>query len=166
MRKRGSILAITFLSVLIVVVACGRASEDDSNNALGIKPTATLSDEQIAQATKSAGAAASAIASGGSPAAADSGIAAIMQLADLTLGQQQFSFQCMACHQANGTGRGPALTGPDSPVIDMSDEQLYDLVRNGTGHTGQQPISIVRVSDRQLASIIAYIRDQLANPPS
>ena len=54
MRKRGSILAITFLSVLIVVVACGRASEQDINNALGIKPTATLSDEQIAQATKAA----------------------------------------------------------------------------------------------------------------
>lgn len=166
MRKRGSILAITFLSVLIVVVACGRASEDDINNALGIKPTATLSDEQIAQATEASEAAASAVAAGGSPAAADSGIAAILQLGDVTLGQQQFSFQCMACHRADGAGTGPALTGPDSPVTDMSDEQLYDLVRNGTGHTGQQPVSIVRVSDKQLASIILYIRDQLANPDS
>jgi mono/diheme cytochrome c family protein len=166
MRKRGSILAITFLSVLIVVVACGRASENDINNALGIKPTATLSDEQIAQATKAAGAAASAIAAGGSPAAADSGIAAILQLGDVTLGQQQFSFQCMSCHRADGKGTGPALTGPDSPITDMSDEQLYDLVRNGTGHTGQQPVSTVRLSDKQLASIILYIRDQLANPPS
>ena len=67
MRKRGSILALTFLSVLIVVVACGRASEEDINNALGIKPTATLSDQQIAQATESAVAAASAIAAGGTP---------------------------------------------------------------------------------------------------
>jgi mono/diheme cytochrome c family protein len=167
MRKRGSILALTFLSVLIVVVACGRASEDDINNALGIKPTATLSDEQIAQATKAADTAASAIASGASPAAgAESGIAAILQLGDLTLGQQQFSFQCVACHQANGSGRGPALTTADSPVADMTDEQLYELVRDGTGHTGQQPVSIVRLSDRQLASIILYIRDQLENPPS
>ena len=62
MHKRGSILAITFLSVLIVVVACGRASEDDINKALGIVPTATLTDEQIAQATEAANAAASAIA--------------------------------------------------------------------------------------------------------
>jgi mono/diheme cytochrome c family protein len=165
MRKRGSILAITFLSVLIVVVACGRASEEDINNALGIKPTATLSDEQIAQATNAADEAASAIAEGGTP-AAESGIAAIMQLGDITLGQQQFQFQCTACHQANGQGRGPALTGPDSPIADMTDEQLYDLVRNGTGHTDQQPVSTVRLSDRQLASIILYIRDQLANPPS
>ncbi len=161
MRKRGSILAITFLSVLIVVVACGRASEDDINNALGIKPTATLSDEQIAQATKAADAAASAIAEGGTP-AAESGIAAIMQLGDLTLGQQQFSFQCTACHQVNGSGRGPALTTADSPAVDLTDEQLYDLVRNGTGHTGQQPVSTVRISDRQLASIILYIRDQIS----
>ena len=166
MRKRGSILAVTFLSVLIVVVACGRASEEDINNALGIKPTATLSDQQIAQATEAANAAASAIAAGGTPAAAESGIAAILQLGDITLGQQQFQFQCTACHQASGQGTGPALTGPDSPITDMTDEQLYDLVRNGTGHTGQQPVSTVRVSDRQLASIILYIRDQLANPPS
>ncbi|HET9662399.1 MAG TPA: cytochrome c [Thermomicrobiales bacterium] len=166
MRKRGSILAITFLSVLIVVVACGRASEDDINNALGIEPTATLSDEQIAQATKASEAAASAIASGASPAAADSGIAAIMQLGDITLGQQRFSFQCIACHKADGTGPGPALTGPDSPVVDMTDEQVYALVRDGAGHTGQQPVSTVIMSDKQLASIILYIRDQIANPDS
>ena len=60
MRKRGPVLALTFLSVLIVVVACGRASEEDINNALGIVPTATLSGEQIAQATEAAQTAASA----------------------------------------------------------------------------------------------------------
>ena len=91
-----------------------------------------------------------------------------MQLGDITLGQQQFQFQCTACHQANGQGRGPALTGPDSPIADMTDEQLYDLVRNGTGHTDQQPVSTVRLSDRQLASIILYILDPLVGrePPA
>jgi mono/diheme cytochrome c family protein len=159
MRKRGSILAITFLSVLIVVVACGRASEDDINKALGIVPTATLSGEQIAQATKAAEAAASAIAAGGTP-ESDGGLAGIPP-GDVTLGTQQFQFQCSACHKPNGTGTGPALTGPDSPVIAMSDQELFDLVRDGTGHTGQQPVSSVRISDRQLASIIAYIRKQI-----
>jgi len=161
MRKRGSILAVTFLSVLIVVVACGRASEDEINDALGIVPTATLSDQQIAQATESANAAASAIAAGGSPSAGD--VAAI-PVGDIRLGQQQFQFQCVACHQANGSGRGPALIGPTSPITDMTDAELFALVRDGTGHTGQQPVSTVRLSDKQLASIIAYIRDQLANP--
>ncbi|MCO5221782.1 MAG: cytochrome c [Thermomicrobiales bacterium] len=160
MHKRGSILAITFLSVLIVVVACGRASEDDINKALGIVPTATLTDEQIAQATEAANAAASAIAEGGTP---DTGVAA-MPVGDVRLGQQQFQFQCMACHQPSGAGQGPALTVPDSPVGDMTDQELFDLVRTGEGHTGQQPISTVRISDTQLAAIIAYIRDQIANP--
>lgn len=159
MRKRGSILAISFLTVLIVAAACGRASEQDINNALGIKPTATLSGEQIAQATKAADVEASAIAAGASP---PSGEAVAMTQGDVTLGQQQFQFQCAACHQANGSGRGPALTGPKSPAVAMTDEQLFDLVRNGTGHTGQQPVSTVRLSDRQLASIIVYIRAQIA----
>ncbi len=160
MRKRGSVLALTFLSVLIVVVACGRASEQDINNALGIKPTATLSDEQIAQASEVAVAAASAVAAGGTPVPVNGGL----PVGDVRLGQQQFQFQCMACHQPSGAGQGPALTGPDSPVIAMTDLELFDLVRTAEGHTGQKPISTVRMSDMQLASIIAYIRDQIANP--
>ncbi len=160
MRTRGSVLAITLLSVLIVAVACGRASEQDINKALGIKPTATMSDEQIAQATKAAEAAASAIAAGATPVTA--AVAISIPEGDVKLGLQQFQFQCITCHQANGTGKGPALTTADSPVVDMTDVELFDLVRNGTGHTGQQPVSPVRISDKQLASIIAYIRDQLA----
>lgn len=160
MRKRGSILALTFLSVLIVVVACGRASEQDINDALGIKPTATLSEEQISLSTEVAMEAASAIASGGTPEPVNGGL----PVGDVRLGQQQFQFQCLACHQPSGAGQGPALTGPDSPVIAMTDQQLFDLVRLGEGHTGQQPISQVRLSDLQLASIIAYIREQIANP--
>lgn len=160
MRKRGSVLALTFLSVLIVVVACGRASEQEINDALGIKPTATLSDEQIAQASEVAVAAASAIAAGGTAEPVNGGL----PVGDVRLGQQQFQFQCLACHQPSGAGQGPALTGPDSPVIAMTDQELTDLIRLGEGHTGQQPFSTVRMSDMQLASIIAYIRDQIANP--
>jgi mono/diheme cytochrome c family protein len=158
MRKRGSILAVTLLTVL-VVVACGRASEQDINKALGIEPTATLSGEQIAQATKAAEAAASAIAAG-SPVATQAGGAVLAQ-GDVRLGQQQFTFQCGQCHRPEGSGRGPALLGADSPVNDMTDQQLFDLVRLGEGHGDQPPVSTARLSDRQLASIVTYIRDQL-----
>ena len=158
MRKRGSILALAFLSVLIVVVACGRASEEDINKALGIEPTATLSGEQIAQATESAAAAASAIASGATPVPA-SGI----PVGDVRLGQQQFQFQCMQCHQPSGAGQGGAITTANSPASELTDQEIFDIVRTGEGHEGQQPVSEVRVSDTQLASIIAYIRDQIAN---
>jgi mono/diheme cytochrome c family protein len=157
MRKRGSVLALTFLSVLIVVVACGRASEEDINKALGIEPTATLSGEQIAQATESAGAAASAIAAGGTPE-----VASGLPVGDVRLGQQQFQFQCMQCHQPTGAGPGGAITVPDSPAVALTDQEIFDIVRNGEGHPGQQPVSAIRISDMQLASIIAYIRDQIA----
>lgn len=158
MRKRGSVLALTFLSVLIVVVACGRASEQDINNTLGIKPTATSSDEQIAQASKVAGAAASAIAAGGTPVPVNGGL----PVGDVRLGQQQFQFQCMQCHQPSGAGPGGAITGPESPVLAMSDLEIFDLVRTGEGHAEVAGISAVRLSDNQLASIIAYVRDQIA----
>lgn len=158
MRKRGSVLALTFLSVLIVVVACGRATEDDINNALGIVPTATLSGEQIAQATEAAELAASAVAAGGSPEVASS-----LPVGDVRLGQQQFQFQCMQCHQPSGAGQGPALTVPDSVAVDLTDQEIFDIVRTGEGHGTQAGVSEVRVSDMQLASIIAYIRDQIAN---
>lgn len=157
MRKRGSVLALAFLSVLIVVVACGRASEQDINNALGIEPTATLSGEQIAQATESADAAASAIAAGGTPEGASD-----LPVGDVRLGQQQFQFQCMQCHQPSGAGPGGAITVPDSAVAAMTDQEIFDIVRTGEGHADQDPISTVRISDMQLASIIAYIRDQIA----
>ena len=160
MRTRGSVLAITLLSVLIVAVACGRASEQDINKALGIKPTATMSDEQIAQATKAAEAAASAIAAGATPVTA--AVAISIPEGDVKLGLQQFQFQCVTCHRADGAGSAPALTGPDSPIADMTDVEVFDLVRNGTGHTGQQPVSPVRISDKQLASIIAHTRAPLA----
>ncbi len=158
MRKRGSVLALTFLSVLIVVVACGRASEQEINNALGIKPTATLSDEQIAQASKVAVAAASAIAAGGTPEPVNGGL----PVGDVRLGQQQFQFQCMQCHQPSGAGPGGAITGAESPVLAMSDLEIFDLVRTGEGHAEVAGISAVRLSDNQLASIIAYVRDQIA----
>lgn len=159
MRKRGSLLLISMLSVLIVLVACGRASEQDINKALGIKPTATLSDEQLAQATKAAEAAASAIAAGATPVTTNA--VASLPEGDVKLGLQQFQFQCVTCHRADGSGSAPSLTVADSPVVNMTDLEVFDLVRNGTGHTGQQPISEVRISDKQLASIILYIREQL-----
>ena len=157
MQKRGSVLALTLLSVLIVVVACGRASEEDINNALGIVPTATMSGEQIAQATEAAQAAASAVAAGGTAEGASS-----LPVGDVRLGQQQFQFQCMQCHQPSGAGQGGAITLADSPATDLTDQEIYDLVRTGEGHGTQAGVSENRLSDMQIASIIAYMRDQIA----
>jgi mono/diheme cytochrome c family protein len=143
------------LLIVLVVAACGRASEEEINELLGIVPTPTLSDEQIAMATEQAAAEASAIAAGASPVIA-SGFDA--SAGDVTLGRQQFTFQCQQCHRADGGGTGPALAGAGNPAVALSDDEIATLVREG--HATVPGFSVNRLSDRQLAGIIAFIRQQ------
>lgn len=153
MRHRLSIILMA-LAVLAFAVACGRASQEEIDAALGIVPTPTLSAEGEATATANALAAASAEA-GGSPAAGPA-----VAVGDVMKGRQQFQFQCQQCHLPNGSGKGPALAGSTSPVVNMSAAQLSDLIRNGTGHPGVQGIPEARINDGQLADLIAFLKDQ------
>ncbi len=155
MRRRVSILLMS-VGVVLVVAACGRASEQEINDLLGIVPTPTLSDEQIALATSQAEAQASAIAAGASPDVASSGFDA--SAGDVTLGRQQFTFQCQQCHRPDGAGTGPVLSGPENPAVAFSDDELATLVREG--HAEVPGFTPNRLSDRQLAGIIALIRQQ------
>jgi mono/diheme cytochrome c family protein len=163
MRKRATILTMA-IGIVLFAAACGRASEEEINDLLGIVPTPTLSEQQIAQATESAEAAASAAAvvavtspGAGSPVvAADGGFDA--SAGDVTLGRQQFTFQCQQCHRADGAGAGPALVGAGNPATALTDDQIATLVREGHGTANS--FTDTRLSDRQLAGIIAFIRDQ------
>ena len=152
MRTRALLLVMT-IGIAVVAVACGRASESDINSALGITPSATFSAEQIADQTaeaESVAATRTAIAStAGTPGAVAQG--------DIVQGQQQFSIWCQQCHRPDGTGRGPALAGPDSPAAGMTDEQLTDLIRNGTNHDPPGGYETHELSDRQIVNINAYI---------
>jgi mono/diheme cytochrome c family protein len=150
MHRRGMVLAMAF-SVAIVAVACGRATEEEINQALGITPTTTFTVAQIETATAQAE----------SP--ATPGVLAGDIVGDVQMGQQQFTFQCGQCHRVDGSGQGPALFGADGPVANMSDEELADLIRNGTNHGDVPPFTTARVSDRQLASIVAYLRQQASS---
>ena len=67
----------------------GLASPEEIDAALGIKPTATLSEEGKGTATAVALAEASAIAAGGSPAPS-----APVAVGNVIKGGQQFQFQC------------------------------------------------------------------------
>jgi cytochrome c551/cytochrome c550 len=148
------------LGVVLFAAACGRASDEEINDLLGIVPTPTLSDEQIALATSEAQAEASAQAAaqeaGSSPAAVADGFDA--SAGDVTLGRQQFTFQCQQCHRADGAGAGPSLAGADSPAVALTDGDIAALVREGHGEA--PAFSETRLSDTQLAGIIAFIRDQ------
>lgn len=155
MRRRATILVMA-MGIVVLVAACGRASEDEINDILGIVPTPTLSQEQIALATEAAQAAASAEAAGATAVVAAGGFDA--STGDVTLGRQQFTFQCQQCHRADGAGKGPALTGPDNPAVALTDDQIATLVRDGHGEA--PAFASTRLSDKQLAGIIAFIRQQ------
>ena len=154
MGKRAVLLVVT-IAVATFAVACGRASEAEINQALGITPTPTASAEQVAaQSVAAASAAAHAGAStSGSPMA---GAAAV---GDVTAGRRQFTTQCAGCHRAGGAG--PDILSPGSAGTHVSFETLLPLVRQGTGHPAPPgPYPATRLSDDAVADIAAYIRDQ------
>ena len=160
MRKRLTFLVAT-IAVAFIAVACGRASQDDINAALGITPSATLSAEmmatgtaqvQIAEQTRTAAVAAA--EAGGSP-------VALALTGDVVQGRTQYQLRCLNCHRPNNAVNAPILSGPGNPATQFSDEELVALVRTGEGHaTPPGPLNEVTISERQLINIIAFIRDQ------
>ena len=78
---RRFVLLVSLITIALGAAACGRATEDQINQALGITPTATQSAEQVAAATE----AASATAASARQLAASSPGAAV--LGDVTSGK-------------------------------------------------------------------------------
>jgi mono/diheme cytochrome c family protein len=150
--QRRFTLLVTVVGIAILAAACGRATELEINQALGITPTATMSAEQIAAET----AAASATAAGKLLAASSPGAVA---LGDVTQGQRQFQTWCSGCHSANGAG--PDILSPGSPGASVPAESLLPLVRDAVGHsTPPGPYKTTEISDKQIADVAAYIRSQ------
>ncbi|GIW03799.1 MAG: hypothetical protein KatS3mg059_0419 [Thermomicrobiales bacterium] len=155
MRERAALLVVS-VGVALFAVACGRATQEEINQALGITPTATLSPGDIATSTAQAAAVASARAALGSPGATPGGLAIV---GDVVQGRQAFQFRCARCHRATDSPQGPTLAGPNSPVVAMTDQQIVELIRTGKGHSVPPgPITVTDLPDSQLANIIAYLR--------
>lgn len=165
MRKRLIFLITTF-GIAVIAVACGRATQEEIDSALGITPTATFSAEQIATGTELAisadqtrSAALAAIENGGSGSPVS-----LADAGDVVQGKTQFQLRCLNCHKVSGSGVAPSLAGVDNPATKYTDIELRDLVRTGVGHVDERtppgPLSSVTISDRQLINIIAYIRSQ------
>lgn len=159
-RNRAFLLASVFL-VAAVLVACGRASEDDINAALGITPTATLSAAEVAKATEDANLLATQIAAGDTPSDALNNTN-LASLGSVQLGRTNFATQCQRCHTPSGTGAAAALVGATSPSTKLTDTQIYDMLKNGTNHEKAEggPGALNLLTDDQVYNIIAYIRDQ------
>ncbi|HEX2282276.1 MAG TPA: cytochrome c [Thermomicrobiales bacterium] len=150
-------LLVSVITVALGAAACGRATEDQINQALGITPTATQSAEQVAAATESASATAAA-----RQLAASSPGAAV--LGDVAQGSRQFQTWCSGCHGPGG--QGPDIRSPGSPGETVTTESLLALVREGVGHPEPpNPPGVYRtteISDKQVADLAAYLRDQSA----
>ena len=151
---RRLVLLVALITVALGAAACGRATEDQINQALGITPTATESAEQMASATKAASATAAArLLAASSPGAA--------ALGDITKGSRLFQTWCSGCHGPGGIG--PDIRSPGSPGASVSAETLLPLVRQGVGHADPPgPYSKTEITDAQVADIAAYLNDQAA----
>ena len=153
-RRRFTLLLMV-VGVALAGVACGRATEDQINQALGITPTATLSVEQIASATEAASAtAASRLLAASSPGAA--------ALGDVTQGRRQFSTWCSGCHGPGGAG--PDILSTGSPGSSATADSLLPLVREGIGHASPPgPYLPTEITDDQIADIAAYLNSEAAS---
>ncbi len=141
-RRRGYVLATIVL--VAMVAACGRATEEQIDQALGITPTPTQDAAAIAQATEAASA---------SPADENAGTAA--------LGRTRFQFTCQTCHSAAGSA--PDLLEPGGPWSTIDYATLYPILREGEGHSPQPgPYQTFQLTDADIANIGAFIREQAA----
>lgn len=146
-RFRQRLAFLMVIAVVVFAVACGRASEEQIDQALGITPQPTSSATEIAEADG----AASAVAA---PADENAGVAA--------LGRSKFQFNCQMCHSAGGSEVDLLQAG--GPYADIDFATLYPIVRDGEGgHTPKPgPIASFKLTDDDIANIAAFIREQAA----
>jgi mono/diheme cytochrome c family protein len=151
-RQRFSLL-VAVITIALTAAACGRATEEQINQALGITPTPTRSAEQIASAT----AAASATSAARLLAASTPGGV----VGDVTQGARQFQTWCSGCHGPGGSG--PDILSPGSAGAAVTADSLLPLVRDAVGHsTPPGPYKSTEISDKQIGDIAAYLNQEAA----
>ena len=151
MRYRPFLL-VTTLVLAVGLMACGRATEEQINQALGITPTPTPSPEEIASAT--AAAAATELAQLTEEAAPQGA----PLRGDVTRGQMQFMTQCSGCHGPGGQGGN--ILEPGGPGAEVSSESLLPLIREGVGHPEDLVFSATEITDSQVENLAAFIRSR------
>ena len=139
---------LAVIAVVLLVVACGRATEEQIDQALGITPTPTVDAAEAARASKEAE-----VAGAASPVDTNAGVAA--------LGRTKFQFNCQTCHSPGGTA--PDLLATGGPYANIDYATLYPILREGEGHSPSPgPYETFVITDDDIANIGAYIREQAA----
>ncbi len=147
MSHRAFILG-TVMAAAVGLAACGRATEEQINMALGITPTPTQSAEQVAEAT----AAASATAEARELALATPGSASVAFLGDAAKGKTTFTMWCMGCHGAGGSG------GEIASLDGYTPETFMTFVRTGEGHP-PGPYQSFQVTDAAVMDLGTYLSE-------
>lgn len=155
MRRRLSFL-VTVIALALVGVACGRATEDQINQALGITPTATMTAEEIVAST----AAVTATHEASLLAASTPSGSSVANVGDVTAGERQYNVWCVNCHSPGGAG--PDLLSAGSVGSTATVDSMTALIRDGMNHP-PGAYKETEISDKQLADITAYI---LSSPGS
>ncbi len=150
MRDRGLLLLATVV-LAVALAACGRATEGQIDQALGITPTPTRSAAEIANGT-------AAVAATEAARAATQTTPDALALGDATRGQRQFTTWCVGCHRPGGSG--PNVLEPGSPGSSVTAESLLALVREGTGHPEGLTYPSTQISDGQVDDLATYIRSR------
>lgn len=151
--RRGSGL-VTIVTVAIVLMACGRATDQQIDQALGITPTATIDPTQAAN-DKATAEAALALAES-SPGSA---VVVPVVAGNPTLGKSKYQFVCLMCHKVGGGGSGPDLLAPGGVAAGITLEEMTSVVREGMDHP-PGPYANFSVTDADIANITAYILEQ------
>jgi putative heme-binding domain-containing protein len=80
-------------------------------------------------------------------------------------GGPMFRTRCAGCHGADARGLlGPDLTGLWAAA--SSDDRIFDVVRRGVPGTEMPPSDPLRVSDREIWQMLAYLRTMSVPPIS
>lgn len=152
-RQRGAGL-VALLFITAVLVACGRASPQEIDQALGITPPPTGDPALAARETATAEMPASAVAAGdGSPA----GEGQATLTGNAALGRTSYQFRCATCHRAGGTA--PDLLAAGGVGAGMTFDELYPIVREGENHP-PGPQQEFAITDQDIANIAALIQQQ------
>ncbi|MEJ7838970.1 MAG: cytochrome c [Thermomicrobiales bacterium] len=155
-RRRGTGL-FSIVAVAIVLMACGRATDQQIDQALGITPTATV--DATAEADRAATTEAELALAESSP--ASGGDTDAVALGNPVQGSSRYQFVCLMCHTAGGGGAAPDLLASGGPGATLTLEALTVVIREGTGHP-PGPYAEFQVTDSDIANILAYILQESA----
>ena len=77
-------------------------------------------------------------------------------------GEQIYTANCVACHQANGKGMPPAFPSlAGSKIVLGATDQQINIVLNGKPGTAMQ--SFARLSNTEIAAVITYTKNSFGN---